>query len=125
MYAGKDVSSSGFIMVGLFCLIAIMYIWLFNKNKDSDELDTGDKVRVPFAISDFESKNYSAGEAVFQSAGFTNIKSVPLNDLRLGLLKKPGMVESVTINGHSITCGGKKFLPNAPVEISYHSFSKT
>ena len=124
MFVGYNTDSdSGFIMVGLICLIAVMYIWLFNKKKENEELDVGDKIKVPSAISDYESKSYAAIEAVFHSAGFNNVKCVPLNDLRIGLLKKPGMVESITVNGHSITCGGKKFLPDASVVISYHSLS--
>ena len=55
------------------------------------------------------------------SAGFTNIKTIPLNDLTVGLLKRPGTVESIIINGKSVTSGGKKFSPDATVVISYHS----
>ena len=58
---------------------------------------------------------------MFVSAGFTNVRCVPLNDLTMGLLKKPGMVQSITIRGKEITSGGKKFSPDAPVVISYHS----
>lgn len=31
----------------------------------------------------------------------TQYKTIPLNDLTVGLLKKPGMAESITINGQS------------------------
>ena len=41
----------------------------------------------------------------------TQYKTIPLNDLTVGLLKKPGMAESITINGQSVTTGGRKFLP--------------
>ena len=53
----------------------------------------------------------------------TNIDCVALNDLTTGLLKKPSMVESITINGHRIESGGKKFVGDAKVIISYHSFA--
>lgn len=39
----------------------------------------------------------------------------------MGLLKKPNMVESITINGHNTTSGGKKYNPDATVIITYHS----
>ena len=82
---------------------------LSDKDKEDDELDFGDKVKVPSGISGYESKSYSAIEAMFVSAGFTNVRCVPLNDLTMGLLKKPGMVHSITIRGKEITSGGKKF----------------
>lgn len=90
---------------------------------DEDDMDYGDKAKVPSSINDFEKKNYSAIEAMFVSAGFTNVKCIALNDLRIGVLKKPGMVESITINGHRIVSGGKKYPKDAAVIISYHSFN--
>ncbi len=109
-------------LVGLLVLEGVMFIWILSdKDKEDDELDFGDKVKVPSGISGYESKSYSAIEAMFISAGFTNVRCVPLNDLTMGLLKKPGMVQSITIRGKEITSGGKKFSPDAPVVISYHS----
>ena len=109
-------------LVGLLVLEGVMVIWILSdKDKEDDELDFGDKVKVPSGISGYESKSYSAIEAMFVSAGFTNVRCVPLNDLTMGLLKKPGMVQSITIRGKEITSGGKKFSPDAPVVISYHS----
>ena len=110
-------------MVGFFPLMGAGYIWLFSKDKDEEE-DYGDKAKVPSSISDYESKSYMAIAAMLESAGFTNIKCVPLNDLSTGWLKKPDMVESITINGHEVTSGGKKFPRDSAVVISYHSFSK-
>lgn len=109
-------------LVGLLVLEGVMFIWILSdKDKEDDELDFGDKVKVPSGISGYESNSYSAIEAMFVSAGFTNVRCVPLNDLTMGLLKKPGMVQSITIRGKEITSGGKKFSPDAPVVISYHS----
>ena len=111
----------GLMFPGLVCCYILMFMWMGNKDKDDDDdLDFGDKVKVPSSISDFESKNYASVEAMFTSAGFTNIKCVPLNDLTIGLLKKPGTVESITINGKSVTSGGKKYSPDAAVVIAYH-----
>ena len=112
----------GLAMPGLVCCYILMFMWMNNKDKeDDDDLNFGDKVKVPSSISDFENKNYAAIEAMLVSAGFTNIKCVPLNDLIMGVLKKPGTVESITINGRTVVSGGKKFSPNATVVISYHS----
>ena len=42
---------------------------------------------------------------MFRGSGFTNVKSVPLCDLTVGLLKKTGTVEAITINGKSVVSG--------------------
>jgi len=111
-----------FSLLGLCPIMGIAYIWFVgNDSNDSDDL--GDRVKVPSSVSDFETKNYTAIEAILKSAGFKNVKCVPLNDLTMGFIKKPGMVASITINGHEITSGGKKFSPDASVVISYHSFA--
>ena len=115
-------NASGLGFVGLYGFLILMFMWIKDINKDDEEDDFGDTVKVPSGISDFEEKNYTAIEAMFTSAGFTNVKCVPLNDLALGLLKKPGMVESITIKGKTITSGGGKFTPDAPVVIAYHSY---
>ena len=118
-------SDSGFYMIsmiGFFPLLGAAYIWLLSKkNEDDSELDFGDMARVPSSISDYNRKSYTAIEAVLSSAGFTNIKCVPLNDLTVGVMKKPDMVDSITINGREVTSGGKKYPKDAPVIISYHS----
>ncbi len=116
-------SESGFYMLsmaGFFPLMGAAYIWLFSKDKDDDTYDG--KIRVPSSIDDFESKSYVAVEAILKSAGFSNIRCVPLGDLRTGLLKKPNMVESITVNGEDITISEKKYFPDSNIVISYHSF---
>ncbi|MBT9772065.1 hypothetical protein [Coprococcus catus] len=85
-------TNDGFIMPGLICCIIMACMWLLGDDQDDDS-DFGDKIKVPKAVFDYEDKNYAAMETLFKSAGFTNVKSVPLNDLAVGLLKKPGMVE--------------------------------
>ena len=117
-------NSEGALMVGMMSALILMYMWIFSmgKNDDEDDLDFGDKVKIPSGISDYESKSYTAIEAMLRAAGFTNIQCIPLNDLTTGLLKKPGMVESVTINGQGISYG-KKYSKEAAIMISYHSFA--
>lgn len=110
-------------MVGWFILIGVMFIWVFSNKNEEEDIDFGDKVKVPSTISNYEQMNYASVESILSSAGFTNIDCVALNDLTTGLLKKPSMVESITINGHRIESGGKKFTGDAKVIISYHSFA--
>lgn len=109
--------------IGLIPITAILSIWTFGAAmNEEDNLDSGDKIKIPSGISDYEDKSYMAVEAMFKAAGFTNIKCVPLHDLRTGLLKKPDTVESITIDGNDNISYGKKYSPDATVIISYHSF---
>lgn len=117
-------SDSGFYMlamVGFFPLLGAAYIWLFSSN-DDDEIDPfSDKAKIPSGINGFEKKSYQAIESLLRGAGFTDVTCVPLNNLTVGILKKPGMVESITVGGKEITSGGKKYSKDAPVVITYHS----
>ena len=117
-----DEAGAGFGVAGMFAGLILIYSWVLDPNKEDND-DSDGRVKVPDSISDYEKKSYVAIESAFRSAGFTNVKCVPLNDLTTGLLKKPDWVESITINGRSITSGGRKFFPDASVVISYHSFS--
>lgn len=119
---GFSADNYGLAIPGMVCLYILMFMGMSDRKDEDDDLDFGDKVRVPAAISDYENKSYAAIEAMFTNAGFHNIQCIPLNDLTMGFLKKPGMVESITINGKSVTSGGKKYSPDAAVVISYHSY---
>lgn len=119
--AGPESSLFNLSFAGYFPFLAIFWIWILHAGKEDSLEDT---VKVPTSIDGYSSKNYSAIEAILKNAGFKNIKCIPLNDLTIGFLKKPGMVESITINGHEVTSGGKKFPTDASVVISYHSMAK-
>jgi DNA-directed RNA polymerase subunit RPC12/RpoP len=112
----------GGITIGAWLGIVLIAMWAKGDNK-SDDIDEDGRVKVPSGISDFENKNYVAIESMFKSAGFTNVQSIPMNDLTTGILKKPGMVDSIIVNGKPISSGGKRFYPDATVVISYHSFA--
>lgn len=120
-FRGMD---EAFGVVGLLLLVGVSWMWIASIPGDNkeDDIDFDDKVKVPSSISGYENKNYSTIEALFISAGFTNVKCVPLGDLTVGLFKKAGAVEAISINGKEITSGGKKYPPDAFVVITYHSF---
>lgn len=109
-------------ITGILVLQAILLLWIFGRKDKEEDIDVGDKVKVPSGIIDYERKSYIEIEAIFKGAGFTNVNCVPLHDLVTGLLKKPDTVASITINGAEITSCNEKFPPDAPVVISYHSF---
>ena len=77
-------------------------------------------IRFPKGLEPFSEKNYEAIYNSLASAGFTNITCINMHDLTLGLLTKPGKVEKVTVNGEDITSGGKVYMPNTTITITYH-----
>lgn len=105
--------------IGMFALLAIAYIWMFSNNKDDTDIDLGYKVRTP-ELGNYEHMYFTSVEDMFRNAGFSNIKTIPLNDIKFGIINKPGMVESITVNGQVAT-SGKKVAPDSSVVISYHS----
>ena len=117
-------SDSGHYMVsliGYFPLMGALYVWLLPSSDDNDDDYDFGTIRIPQSISDYENKTFEAIKAQLSGAGFTNIKCVSLHDLTFGLLTKPGTVESIIINGQPISSYKKKYLPDAPIIISYHS----
>lgn len=116
-------SENGVIFFGI-----IMFMWLLDDSmepqEDNYDLYLEDKVRVPSIVNKLQNIKYKELENAFKVAGFINIKSIPLNDLVFGVIKKPDYVESVKINGKQVTSGGKKYENNAEVVISYHSLTR-
>ena len=73
-------------------------------------------------VGDSARKDYRVIENILRNTGFTNISCIALKDLTTGWITKPGMVQSVTIDGKAVVTG-KKYHRDVPVTISYHSFN--
>lgn len=58
---------------------------------------------------------------MFESAGFTNIELVELDDVIFGIIAHDGEVESVTINGDDDFYQSSWFPSDALIKITYHS----
>lgn len=77
-------------------------------------------IRFPKDIFPVEEQNFASVENILKNAGFRNISCVNLHDLTLGLVKRPGRVEKITVAGKQVNSGGKVYLPNVPITITYH-----
>lgn len=77
-------------------------------------------IRFPKGFEPFSESNYEVIYSQLQNAGFTNINCVNLHDLTLGILTKPGKIDKITVNGNQITSGGRIYLPNTLITITYH-----
>lgn len=77
-------------------------------------------VRIPKSLEPFSEQDVEVVEQALRSAGFRNITTSNMHDITIGLLQKPGKVETISVNGKEITSGGKVYLPDVPIAIKYH-----
>lgn len=91
----------------------------FNNNNNTYEITIA---KVPSSIEGYNQKDYVAIETILREAGFTDIRCVPLNNLAIGIFKKPSTVSSIVIGGKEIITGGEKFPADSSVLITYNSF---
>ena len=88
---------------------------------DSDTTDDG-KIKVPLSSVLYEEANYQEVIDDFESAGFTNVQTVIIDDLITGWTTKDGEVESVTVNGDAEFSGDDRHDPSVEVVVTYHTF---
>ena len=77
-------------------------------------------IRFPRNLGELSEQNYVTIQQKLLSAGFRNVTCANMHDVTLGLLQKPGMVESITVNGENVVSGGKIYMPDVPIVITYH-----
>jgi endogenous inhibitor of DNA gyrase (YacG/DUF329 family) len=119
---GENESLEMIGILGTLPILGAGYMFLDGMGKEYDDDNPYDeRVTVPDSINGYWSMNYQAAEEILVGAGFTNVSSIGLGDLAVGLLYKPGKVDSITINGKRINTGGKKYPRDAKIVISYHS----
>ncbi len=113
-------------MVGLWGIIIALYIGLFtmikskDKKKKSRRILAPNEVQITDAMLGFMESDFNSVVVLFQSAGFTNVKAIPLKDLNILKPMKNGRVDRVTINGEFFE-SGDVFNKDANVLITYHS----
>ncbi len=114
-------AKSAFLTLFLFAGVIVFFVGRAKRKKEQEIADG--KIMLPSILDDYENMNYMALEHQLRSAGFTNISCIEKKDLTFGLLKKPGLVESVIVDG-SETCGGARFMPDVAITITYHSLNR-
>lgn len=77
-------------------------------------------IKFPKYLEPFDEKNYEEIENALTRVGFSNITCINLHDVTLGILQKPGIIEDIKIDNEIITEGGKYYMPNTPITITYH-----
>lgn len=119
----KDGDDPGYMLIMAGMGVGI-WGWLMleaGKKKRSKNRYRPGFSRVPDQAVNYENLHFSAVRDALRANGFSNIRIINLGDLRLGLFKKNGSVESVTIDGESIS-SDEWYHQEAQVIISYHGF---
>ena len=89
------------------------------------------RIPVPSGSKDYVGQDYEDVKTSLSDAGFKNIVEIPLEDLSDGFLNgitktfrgdKNGVVEQISINGHTSFKKGEEFSKNATIRITYHSY---
>lgn len=119
-------SDSPFYMIallGYFPLLSIVYVWAFssNKQKISQMHINPNSVIINEDLLYIDDENYSIIAERYKTAGFLNIKCVPLGDLNFFNKKKNGLVAKVAINGKDDYQEGDEISKDSSIIISYHS----
>ena len=117
-------------LTGMWGIIIGAYIGLFtfiradqNNKKKTDKINlNAGKIKLPSSVADIENGDYRNLQTAYLSLGFINVSVINLRDLKAGILKKPGVVEEVTINGEEPEAD-KWYDPNSAIIITYHDFS--
>lgn len=98
----------------------LIFKWLPEKENEK-VIEKQGGIRFPNGLAPFSDKKYFAVEDSLRSTGFTNISCVNLHDLNiLSALVNSDKVDKITINGQQITSGGKMYMPDVPIVITYH-----
>ena len=98
----------------------LIFKWLPEKENEKI-IEKQGGIRFPSGLSPFADKKYFSVQDTLRSAGFTNITCVNLHDLNLlTALVNGDKIDKITINGKQITSGGRMYMPDVPIVITYH-----
>ena len=99
---------------------ALVFKWLPEKENEKTIQRQGG-IKFPEGVFPSGEKKYFEVKETLESVGFTNITCINLHDLNLitGLISGD-KVASITVNGNRVLTGGKPFMPDASIVISYH-----
>ena len=78
-------------------------------------------IRLFSSSKDLKNDNYETVREQFEDAGFINVSVEPIYDVKIGLMKKDGAVEQVSINGYNTFEEGDAYRYDSPVRIVYHT----
>ena len=109
------------ISFGAPLLIFIVFQLIFN-SESSKEYEAKKQEQIANGwisagyYEDYRSKNYQSVIAMLESAGFTNIETIELNDYEA----LDGMLDTLVIGGETKFYPGDYFSPDVKIVVTYH-----
>lgn len=82
-------------------------------------------VKVPCSAKNFINMECTDAIYYLEKAGFSNIETMAISDIRIGLIKKVGHIEDISINGNNSFEYKERFPKEARVMIVYHATKKS
>lgn len=106
------------LFILIFSLIIATTISACGTPKDPNIL------KVETSSDNLVKENYQTVTSDLKTTGFTNIKTVVLEDLITGWITKDGQVKQIDINGKTDFDSGTTFPKDSKIVITYHTFAK-
>ena len=110
----NDVEYSNASTLNLFQTVYIRY--------HSEKRASDSQIKITKASKKFKGEDYQDVVDELEKMGFSNVETVPLGDLKKGIIHKDGHVKEVSIGGKTKFKDGEIFDMDAVVIVSYHSY---
>lgn len=121
-FQSSDESAELFgVLVIILSTVTVSEISKTGEDKKRKNIDLGLIQLTDIALS-YKNTNYRLMQSVYTKLGFIHVTTVNIKDLTTGLIKSPGSVDTVTIDG-KLPQKDEWYDPNAKVVIKYHGFN--
>ena len=121
-FQSSDESAELFgVLVIILSTVTVSEISKTGEDKKRKNIDLGLIQLTDIALS-YKNTNYRLMQSVYTKLGFIHVTIVNMKDLTTGLIKSPGSVDTVTIDG-KLPQKDEWYDPNAKVVIKYHGFN--
>lgn len=104
----------------VFALVSLASV--FALSACNSEPEDPNLIKVGHSSESLVGDDYESVISDLESAGFTNIKTVVLDDLVTGWITSDGETEEVEVAGEISFAADDKFLKDAEVTVTYHTF---
>lgn len=103
----------------------LLFLIVLLSGKTVDTIPALDpSVAAPFGAAECVEQDYSAIQAAFASAGFTNIKIEKVEDLQASDSDKINSIDSISVDGKTDFTKDQEFKSDDEVLILYHAYAK-
>ena len=124
------ITDNGFDAAGFVACIAIpcvfaggylIFKFIPDRNSSTIENDgSKDGIVFPKSVFDNSELTYPVVESIVKDAGFTNVKTINMKDLKNNNAKEISTIGAITVNGKQIYSGGRRYFPSSNIIIAYH-----